>query len=373
MNTTIHARIESAADSPRFGDALPPPPEDRTAPEVIAARRGLGNTLRRMWLRLSHRRPVPMLPARDHVRRIVAVHPGRLAELVFAEPALSALRRRFHKMERVLYAIEGAEELFAGTGWGEVRPLAELAREKHERVRGRISVDFTRAHEYTTARLLAHAGIETRAGFEIGGRRAYLTIPFTFPRIDEHPVESCLSLAESLGAEVHSRVPSLPHGPDRYERGRNRWKQLGLTAPIVLLPGWDGDAFGWPEDRFVAVARTLHRTPLAVITGPGDEQRGRRVSEHLDVPWIDAPPISELIDLLAAGSLAIGNDGGALHLAAALARPVVALMVNPHAWRRWPRSEAGAIVFRAQDETGAARFDRVPDSDIAAAALHLKV
>ena len=108
-----------------------------------------------------------------------------------------------------------------------------------------------------------------------------------------------------------------------------------------------------------------------MITGRGDELRGHEVAESLGALWVDKPSTTQLLDLLAASSVVIGNDNAALHMAAALAKPVMQFTINPHPWRTWPRSEKPVVVYRAQDSSGHIRFDRVQASDMAAATLYL--
>ncbi len=357
-----------------LGDPLPISPDVVFSPEARHAERGFKRRLHRLWIAMRHpRRPVPLMPAREHVERIIVIHPGPLRELVFAEPALRALRLRFAKAKRVLYAPNYATELFAGTGWGDVRPLAELTNETQGKDESCIVLDLTYEAEYERAKLLRRARFSHRLGVNLGGRGPFYNIPAVPAMLNDHMADYYLQLTELIGTEVVGRTPSLPHGFDRLERGRKLWRDRDIERPVILLPGWDGHSYGWPADVFIDLARTMGDLDYVVVAGPGDSERAKPVAEALDCAFYDNVPVPKLMDMLATAALVAGIDNGLLHLAAALDTPVVLLTVNPHPWRSWPRAQKGAAVFRGQvGDSAKVRFDRVPVSDIAAMALRLK-
>ncbi|MCB2213056.1 hypothetical protein KQI52_13160 [bacterium] len=357
-----------------FGDPLPISPDIVFSPEARHAAHGFKRTVRRLWIAATHPRgPAPLLPANDHVDRIIVIHPGPLRELVFAEPALRALRLRFTRAKRVLYAPKDAPDLFAGTGWGEIKPLADLAKATPGRDESCIVLDFTHEAEYERAKLLRAAKFSHRLGVNVGGRGPFYNIPAVPAMLNDHLADYYLQLAELIGTEVVGRTPSLPHGFDRLERGRNLWREQEIDHPVILLPGWDGHSFGWPADVFTDLAHTMGEMDFVVVAGPEDSLRAKPVADALDCPFYEKVPLSRLMDMLATAALVVGNDSGHLHLAAALDSPVVLLTVNPHPWRSWPRAQKGAAVFRGQvGDSAKVRFDRVPVSDIAAMALRLK-
>jgi Glycosyltransferase family 9 (heptosyltransferase) len=357
-----------------LGDQLPDPPTSPYSPEARHARRGFKSKLRRAWIAVTHlRRPLPLMPAKDQVERVIVIHPGPIRDLVFLEPALRALRLRFVKSERILYSTADAADLYAGAGWGEIRPLELLQNEHRDAAENSVVLDFTVKAEYDQAKLLKKTHFSHRVGVNIGGRGAFYNIPASPPLFTEHLIDFYLQLTELIGTESMGDVPSLPHGFDRFDRGRKFWHDREIAHPIILLPEWDGLSFGWPADVFIDIGRTLSDQQLVVMQGNDEGGHAKLVAEALNCPLIDKVPQHSLMDALATAALVVGNEGGLLHLATALDTPTVALTVNPHPRRTWPRSQANLAVYRGQ-EAGSphVRFDRVPVSDIVATALRLK-
>jgi len=364
----------SHASTLSLGDPLPAPPAEINSPEARSANRGFGRSLRRLWIALTHlHRPLPLMPAKDQVERVIVIHPGPLRELVFLEPALRALRIRFSKAERILYSTAEAAALYAGSGWGEIHSLDLLANETKHTTEDSVVIDLTMRAEYELAKQLKRQRFSHRVGVNLGGRGSFFNIPAQPPLINEHMVDFYLQVVEMIGTGSMGLIPSLPHGFDRRERGRRFWHERELTQPIVLLPDWEGDGLGWPADIFIDTGRTLSDQTLVVIAESDDQARARQVADALECPLIDNLSLSAKMDVLATSALIVGNDGGLIHLANAMDRPTVTLSVNPHPWRTWPRSQVNHAIFRGQEDgTAHVRFDRIPVSDIAAAVLGLK-
>jgi ADP-heptose:LPS heptosyltransferase len=108
------------------------------------------------------------------------------------------------------------------------------------------------------------------------------------------------------------------------------------TGPILALApaaNWVGKT--WPVERFSQVAMRLLRSPgpmsggrLMVLGGPGDEALARSLKDVALHRFID---LAGKVDLLTAfaclkrARLFIGNDSGAMHLAAASGCPTIGL------------------------------------------------
>lgn len=99
----------------------------------------------------------------------------------------------------------------------------------------------------------------------------------------------------------------------------------------------------WPAERFVALLRYLARQPghLPVLfwapgqagerRHPGDDDQAKAIlAATRDIRVIPSPTsrLEELIDALAACDFFVGSDGGALHIAAGVGLPSVALFEN---------------------------------------------
>ena len=134
----------------------------------------------------------------------------------------------------------------------------------------------------------------------------------------------------------------------------------------------------WPVARFAALMQRLHAvhgagfmlfwSPGAAddVRHPGDDARARELIEALPENFpVFAHASADLGSLIAGLSLVDGvltPDGGAMHLAAALGRPVVALFGDSPAARWRPWGVAHEIV-----QAGAGDVANVQVSDVAAA------
>lgn len=111
---------------------------------------------------------------------------------------------------------------------------------------------------------------------------------------------------------------------------------------VAIAPGSKMQATKWPEEQFDRVGlELLRRFPglrLVVVGGPGEHPLGDRLCRA----WGDramnmcgALSVWESAALLARCALYVGNDTGAMHLAAAVGTPCVAIFSardNPGKW-----------------------------------------
>ena len=124
----------------------------------------------------------------------------------------------------------------------------------------------------------------------------------------------------------------------------------------------------WPAARFAELMRALHaqhdaRFTLLWSTGaaddvrhPGDDAKARDVLAALPAGFPVAPcpteQLPELIAVLALADAVICADGGAMHLAAGLGRPVVALFGDSPSARWHPWGVAHEIVQAPAGDVG---------------------
>lgn len=173
-----------------------------------------------------------------------------------------------------------------------------------------------------------------------------------------HAVEQNWSLLDALGihgrpgpAHVYADTARLAKIKSRLTEKFEPFGQLG--APVIGLhisarkPGQR-----WPAERFVELARALHaQQPCLFILfwspgsetnpqHPGDDEKAANiVAATGDLPLLPWPTqtLPELIAGLAALDRLVCSDGGAMHLAAALGKPIVCLFGNsdPAVWHPW--------------------------------------
>jgi ADP-heptose:LPS heptosyltransferase len=142
----------------------------------------------------------------------------------------------------------------------------------------------------------------------------------------------------ALAARLHSQLPSvIGHG----------------DGPLVALHiSARKEKQRWPVERFSELAHRLHAAHAArflVFWSPGDENNpfhpgddGKAARLLADLSDLPAAPmrtahLSELIAGLSLCDVAVLSDGGAMHVAAGLGKPVVCFFGNSSAerWHPW--------------------------------------
>jgi len=185
--------------------------------------------------------------------------------------------------------------------------------------RGARKLGFDRRHRREGSWLLARGSVAPPAG-------------------TRHRVDQALALVRSLEPAVAGeaeRPPlAVPDAGREFAERALREAGIGEAPFVVLHPGTS--AFGsfkrWRPDRFANVADLLaaRRGLRVLITwGPGEEELASAAASSVKQPGTTLAPrtrsLADLAGLLARARVVIASDSGALHLAAFLGTPVVAL------------------------------------------------
>lgn len=170
-----------------------------------------------------------------------------------------------------------------------------------------------------------------------------------------HEVEQCCHLLSRIG--LRHETPSARIEPPEKEasgiaeRIRLHWTEPGKTV-IGLHISARKVPQRWPAERFAELARRLCvldsvRILLLWAPGaednplhPGDDAKAEAISLAAPgLPMLRVPTarLEELIAALAQCDVVICSDGGAMHLAAGLGKPIVCLFGNSAAerWHPW--------------------------------------
>jgi heptosyltransferase-2 len=180
------------------------------------------------------------------------------------------------------------------------------------------------------------AGIPRRVGYPTDGRRLLLTHPVrAVARAGErHQVFRYLNLVGALGAAGEA-VPRLGVTVEAARAADKFLAHSGVdpgAAWIAVNPGSVyGGAKRWPAERFAAVADALteRRGLRTVLIGSGGEAPVlRSVAQAMRTPALmlgGRTEIEALPGLLRRARLLVTNDTGAMHVAAAVGAPVLAI------------------------------------------------
>jgi heptosyltransferase-2 len=152
-------------------------------------------------------------------------------------------------------------------------------------------------------------------------------------------VDRFAQLAETPGTPL-SRPAPRPRLVSTSGQQAATLLKLGLPRPeklVVFCPGAEyGPAKRWPERHFARLARELTRMGVTVWLvgsskdGPADGNSAdgdfaAAANSNLYRNLCGKTNMAEAIDLIALAQLVVCNDSGLMHVAAALARPLIAL------------------------------------------------
>jgi heptosyltransferase-2 len=111
--------------------------------------------------------------------------------------------------------------------------------------------------------------------------------------------------------------------------------ELNLRRPVLLIcPGAEfGDAKQWPAEHFAALCEQKIRDGWQVwAMGSGKDcvvtqSIAQRLTDESRAYWCDLAgktSLAQAIDLMSLAKVVVSNDSGLMHVAAALARPIIA-------------------------------------------------
>jgi heptosyltransferase-2 len=285
----------------------------------------------------------------DNIQRVVLRAPNWLGDAVLALPAMAALRRHFSSANVTVAALPSIAPLFREITQAAPDAVVELPARHAGAVESLRSGSYDACvlfpNSFRSAWQARRAGIPHRWGFAASGRSWLLTRRISRPAAREHghQADYYRQLARGLGAASDPGAPpTMLATPSSIEQGltllrRHRWPE---TAPFVaMMPGAAyGQAKQWPADRWADVIQRIvrEREVRCVIFGAAHDRAASRavesslrarapdvVSRVLDLAG--ETTLGALVGLLSRADLCVSNDSGAMHVAAALGRPVVAI------------------------------------------------
>ena len=365
---------------PAGREEKPPRPYAYKKPWVCRAVRLVDAAGERLFSRRRER------PA--EIRRVLVLRPDHLGDVVFALPAIQALRAALPGARIDLLVAtgsrplfpqnvgEGLEFLFFDAPWlarpararAGLRGALSLARQLRRRARETggpydLAVDLRGdfrlilAARLAGARYLAGRGI-TGLGFlldaearEVAGR---------------HQVEGNLALLEAAGFDHRETPnPSIVLTQEEIEAGRAVLRGHGVAGAKLVVgvhPGAGLATKRWaPEKYATLIARIASELPARVVLlgGPGDRPAadavlaalGEARSSRRLVDLCGAlPDLRAFMGVARACHLFVGNDSGPAHIAAALGVPVLCLFSATNDPAEWGPRGGAVVVLRRRIE-----------------------
>lgn len=288
--------------------------------------------------------------APDHTRvsRLVVRAPNWLGDAVLALPAMAALRRHFASAHLIVAAPASVAALFReGT---DVRPDAVLELPSGNGAATRalrgaaVELGVLFPNSFRTAWMLKRAGVPQRWGLARGGRGWLLTrtsvrTPHSVP---VHHVDFYRALVRGFGIPCDDDAPMVTPSAHSRAAAETVLERAGVAPGARLVGVAPGAAYGqakqWPPARMAALMARLirDRDVTCVVVGAAHDRTAAREIESwvrthapaavprvLDV--VGRTDLGSLVGLASMCRVFVSNDSGAMHVAAATGRPVVAL------------------------------------------------
>lgn len=255
-------------------------------------------------------------------RRILLIKPSALGDIVHALPTLRLLRRRYPKAQIAWLVNPAFADLLRG-----VSALDEVFLfPRHQWSALPEAVRTLRAFEpdwtidlqglLRTGLLTAASGASTRIGFKYAREGAHFAYnrPVAGRGPNRHAVERYLDVAEELGCGRGPVEFDLPHES----------MELPPAPYAVLVPGTNWPTKRWPIAHFAELAERLRAERIFTVAAGAPHERGLADQVGADRNLAGATTLRQMVSLLAGAALAVTNDSGPMHLAAALGTPLLA-------------------------------------------------
>jgi ADP-heptose:LPS heptosyltransferase len=282
--------------------------------------------------------------------KLLVFRRDNIGDLVVTMPVFTALRQRFPeaRIEALVNSYNApvldrhpdvdavhsytktkhsASRWEAFTEWaGRLSQLAALRRTRFDYVV--IASPGHHPRQIRQARLLRPRHLV--AFVPTGVNAAGVDLPVIQDRREGHHAEDTFRILEPFG------ISGPPPAPRLARDARPPAPQGPLTIGMHVSARRPRNR--WPEEAYVSLVRELHahfdaRFHLFWAPGadddarhPGDDARSARIAAALTglpVQPVPTRTVKGLIDALAACDVLVCSDGGAMHLAAALAKPIV--------------------------------------------------
>jgi heptosyltransferase-2 len=274
-----------------------------------------------------------------------------LGDAIMALPTLRMVRSRFPDAEIAIVARSYVADIYRDqqvcndlieydpkvthAGFSGRERLAAQLRERQ------FDVALLLQNAFDAAWLAWRAGIRERIGYARDGRSLLLTKAIRVPKPGEIPAHEkfyyleLLRRAGWIDAVTDETFISLSVPEEKRTKAENVLAASGARKGVLRVAIGAGASYGsakcWFPSRFAELANRLHsqRDADIILFGTASEAAvSRAISAQMRKPPIDLTgktSIAGLPALLSRCHLFIGNDSGAMHVAAAVGLPVVAV------------------------------------------------
>jgi predicted lipopolysaccharide heptosyltransferase III len=204
------------------------------------------------------------------------------------------------------------------------------------------------------------SGAPVRIGFNDEHRwrgRYYTEVVQPVPGV-RHRVDRDLAALKPLGVHASETLPRMWLTGEDEARADQLLDRLGIRRdrPIIIVqPGARYWFKAWPHERFAELAdRLASDYGCQVLIGGSREeealaQRIHEAAKSRPISIAGLATLKQFAAIAKRATLFVGNDSGAMHIAAAVGTPIVALFgpSNPDEWG--PRGNRVTVLYKGLD------------------------
>jgi len=274
-----------------------------------------------------------------------------VGDAIMALPALQTVRKRLADAHIAVLALPFVAEIYEGQGIAD-ELIAYDRKGQHAGFRGRERLAAMLGDKKFDAALLLQnafdaawvawrARIPQRIGYARDGRGLLLTKSIRVPKAGEIPAHEkfyYLELVRRAGwldslpdiREIRLFIPA-----EEAAKAETKLRSVGVRADAMRIAVGAGASYGsakcWPPERFAQALNQLQRerdAEVILFGTPNETEVSVAIQARLARPALDLTgktQVAELPALFSRCSAFLGNDSGAMHLAAAVGLPVVAV------------------------------------------------
>lgn len=298
------------------------------------------------------------------MKRILVIKLRYIGDVILSMPILPLLKKHFPEAEMTVLVNPGTDAVLRNNPFLDhilILPRTGLAQKVKfwwaiRQANFDTVVDLTDGDR--AAFLSYWSGAERRLGFnrDHRGRGKLYTQVLPSKYGSMHMVDYHAQALAALG--IHDPVddPEVFIGPPDEEAGAELLVSLAPagTRLVLLFPSARYVFKAWPLERFAALADWLGEQGIvtALIGNQKEMLIGQQIinlAKHKPMNLMGKTRLLVLAGLMKKSALFIGNDGGPMHLAAAVGCPVLGLFgpSNPAVWG--PRGKKVATIYKELD------------------------
>lgn len=313
---------------------------------------------------------------------ILIVNPFGIGDVLFTTPLIHTLKDAFpegkigflcnkraapllknnHFLDEIfIYERDDFKQLLSASKLKWIKEFGSFIRQI-KKARFDLAIDLSLSTNFSF--FLWLAGIKKRIGYNYKNRGFYLTKSVKLSGYeDKHVVEYYNSLLELIAMkQKYQDLELYLRDEDRlYTQDIFKEHRIDDSVPVIAISPGGGASWGieakikrWPEEKFVLLVNKIiekYKVTVIILGDLKEKDLLLNIETGLQGKVINLAGKTTIIQSAAVinrADLFIGNDGGLLHIAAALKRKTISFFgpVDSKVYGPYPQDEARHIILR---------------------------